>query len=60
MIKFSMDGKALDPRNLKDAVMASALESVGKQIREKLGNVRDPDLPPKFHPAEFRVRVGLQ
>lgn len=43
MIKFSMGGKALDPRNLKDAVMASVLEGVRNQIREKVGNIRDPD-----------------
>lgn len=38
-----MGGKNLDPRNLKDAVMASVLEGVRDQIREKLGNIRDPD-----------------
>lgn len=43
MIKFSMGGKALDPRDLKDAVMASVLEGVREQIRDKLGNIRDPD-----------------
>lgn len=43
MIRFSMGGKTLDPSNLKDAVMASVLESVREQIREKVGNIRDPD-----------------
>ncbi|QWG18797.1 toll/interleukin-1 receptor domain-containing protein [Bradyrhizobium sediminis] len=43
MIRFSMGGKNLDPRNLKDAVMASVLEGVRNQIREKVGNIRDPD-----------------
>jgi hypothetical protein len=38
-----MGGKTLDPNNLKDAVMASVLEGVRQQIREKVGNIRDPD-----------------
>lgn len=43
MIKFSMGGKALDPSDLKDAVMASMLEGVREQIRQQVGNIRDPD-----------------
>src|ERR1700722_4224983 len=43
MITFSIDGKSLDPRNLKDAVMASVLEGVREQIRAKVGNIRDPN-----------------
>src|SRR4051812_9141396 len=43
MIRFSMGDKTLDPRNLKDAVMASVLESVRNKIREEVGNIRDPD-----------------
>src|SRR5437879_5242045 len=43
MIRFSIDGKPLDPRNLKDAVMAAALEGVREQIQKKVGNIRDPN-----------------
>jgi TIR domain len=43
MIKFSINGGALDPRNLKDAVMASVLESIREQIRQNVGHIRDPD-----------------
>jgi hypothetical protein len=42
MIKFSIGGKTIDPRNLKDAVMASVLDAVSEQIREKVGSIRDP------------------
>lgn len=42
MITFSIDGKSFDPRNLKDAVMASVLENVREQIRTRVGNIRDP------------------
>src|SRR5687768_5326340 len=43
VIRFSMGGKTLDPNNLKDAVMASVLDGVRQQIRQKVGNIRDPD-----------------
>jgi hypothetical protein len=43
MIKFSIGGKAVSPRNLKDAMMAAMLEGIRKQITEKVGSVRDPD-----------------
>jgi hypothetical protein len=43
MIKFSIGGKAVPPRNLKDAMMAAMLEGIRKQITEKVGSVRDPD-----------------
>jgi len=43
VIKFSMGGKALDPRDFKDALMASVLEGVREELRGKLGNIRDPD-----------------
>jgi hypothetical protein len=43
MIKFSIGGKSVDPRNLKDAMMAAVLEGLRSQITEKLGTIRDPD-----------------
>jgi hypothetical protein len=42
MIKFSIGGK-LDPRNLKDAMMAAVLDGIRAQITEKIGSIRDPD-----------------
>jgi hypothetical protein len=43
MIKFKIGGRTVDPRNLEDAMMAMMLESVRKQITEKVGGIRDPD-----------------
>ena len=43
MIKFSIRGQAVDPRNLKDALMRAALENVRTQITAKIGAIRDPD-----------------
>jgi hypothetical protein len=43
MIKFSIDGQAVDPRNMKDALMAAVLENIRDQISEKIGAIRDPD-----------------
>jgi TIR domain len=43
MIKFSIGGKSVDPRNLKDAMLAAMLEGVRAQITEKIGSIRDPD-----------------
>jgi hypothetical protein len=49
MIKFSIGGMTLDPRNPKDAVMASVLESIRKQISEKVGSIRDPQTEISYH-----------
>jgi hypothetical protein len=43
MIKFSIGGRAVDPRNVEDALMAAVLESMRAQITEKTGTIRDPD-----------------
>lgn len=43
MIKFVMGGRTVDPRNMKDALMVTALESIRAQITEKVGALRDPD-----------------
>jgi TIR domain len=43
MIKFSIGGRHVDPKNLKDALMATILENMRAQINSKLGAIRDPD-----------------
>jgi hypothetical protein len=42
MIKFSIGGKPVDPRNLEDAMMAAMLEGIRAQVNEKVGSIRDP------------------
>jgi len=43
MIKFSIGGRTVDPRNMKDALMAAVLDGIRAQITEKVGAIRDPD-----------------
>jgi hypothetical protein len=43
MIKFTIGGKTVDPRNMADALMAAVLEGIRAQITEKIGAIRDPD-----------------
>lgn len=43
MIKFSIGGRAVDPRNIKDALMKAVLESIRAQITEKVRAIRDPE-----------------
>jgi TIR domain len=43
MIKFSIGGRTVDPKNIKDAMMAAILENIRAQITEKVGTIRDPD-----------------
>lgn len=43
MIKFSIGGRTVDPRNLKDAMMKAVLENLREQISEKIVAIRDPD-----------------
>ncbi|MBA7469767.1 hypothetical protein ES707_05041 [subsurface metagenome] len=43
MIKFTIDGKPVDPRNIKDAMMASLLEGLREEISAKVGSIRDPE-----------------
>lgn len=45
MIKFEFkfNGKPLDPRNLEDAIMQAALESVSDHLRNRIGSIRDPE-----------------
>ncbi len=43
MIKFSIGGRTVDPKNMKDAMMAAILENVRAQLREKIGAIRDPE-----------------
>lgn len=43
MIKFSIGGRNIDPRNIADAMMKEALESIRAQIQESIGAIRDPE-----------------
>ena len=43
MIKFVIGGRAVDPNNIEDALMAAVLESIKAQIHEKVGTIREPD-----------------
>lgn len=43
MIKFTIGGRTVDPRNMKDALLAAVLDSIRAQIAEKVGAIRDPD-----------------
>lgn len=43
MIKFSIGGRPVDPKNMKDALMAAVLESMRAQITKKIGAIRDPE-----------------
>jgi hypothetical protein len=43
MIKFSIGGRTVDPRNMKDALMAAVLDDIRAQITEKVGTIRDPN-----------------
>jgi hypothetical protein len=43
MIKFSIGGRTVDPRNMKDALMAAVLNGIRTQITEKVGTICDPD-----------------
>jgi hypothetical protein len=43
MIKFTIGGKSVDPKNLRDALMAAALEHLRATITEKVGSIRDPE-----------------
>ena len=43
MIKFSIGGKTVDPRNIEDALMAAVIDDIRLQITEQVGSIRDPD-----------------
>ena len=40
MIKFVIDGKEINPRNLNDAIMAAVLESIRNQIQALAAGLR--------------------
>ncbi len=37
MIKFTIGGRQVDPRNMEDALMAAILEGIREEITEKIG-----------------------
>jgi hypothetical protein len=43
MIKFTIGGRTVDPRNMADALMGAVLKNVREQISDKIGSIRDPD-----------------
>ncbi len=43
MIKFVINGRTVNPRNVGDALMRAMMEGIAAQIREKIGAIRDPE-----------------
>ena len=43
MIRFSIDGRTVEPENLQDALMATVLKGLREKIRQQVGSIRDPD-----------------
>lgn len=43
MIKFTIGGKEVDANNITDSLMKAVLESISRQLREKIGSIRDPE-----------------
>lgn len=43
MIKFTLNGRAIRPDDIADALMKAAVESVANQMRERLNAVRHPE-----------------
>jgi TIR domain len=43
MIKFEIGGRAVNPKNMKDAIMSALLDGIAKEIRSKVGGIRDPN-----------------
>lgn len=42
-IKFVIGGRAVDPKQMQDALMQAVLENVRAHMTERLGAMRDPD-----------------
>lgn len=43
MIRFSIDGRTVEPENLQDALMATVLKGLREKIQQQVGSIRDPD-----------------
>lgn len=43
MIKFQMNGKPFNPKNLKEKILQAAMQKLGEQLREKIGAIRHPE-----------------
>jgi hypothetical protein len=41
-VKFEINGRKVDPRNMKDAVMGMVIEAATQDIRHKIGSCRCP------------------
>lgn len=39
-LKFEINGRRVDPRNMKDTLEAAVMDAVSKQIRQKIGSCR--------------------
>ena len=42
-VKFEINGRKVDPRNMKDALMGVVMEAATQQIRRKIGSCRCPE-----------------
>jgi hypothetical protein len=43
MIKFTIDGRSVNPDKLEDAIMGAVLSDLRTSITEKIGAIRDSD-----------------
>jgi hypothetical protein len=41
-IKYEINGRRVSPNNIGSALEKALLQSIGKQIQSKVGNIRDP------------------
>ena len=49
MIRFEIGGRRIDPKKIKDAIMAAVLEGIRKDIQQKVGSIRDPETGARCH-----------
>lgn len=42
-VKFEINGRKVDPRNMKDALIGMAMEAATQEIRRKIGSCRCPE-----------------
>jgi hypothetical protein len=43
MIKFTIDGQTVDPKNLQDVMTATVLEAIREHLNGQIGSIRHPD-----------------
>jgi len=43
MITFQINGRTVNPNNIRDALEQAMLSSIEKQLRQRIGSIRDPE-----------------